>query len=178
MQSQSHPTPQPQYQPPVIPNQPYHQTIQTHTQTQMQQQPQRQQLYDSSLTLQSIETLIAPLGYKDNHRIARDVLGLIQNSNSLAFKIGTFVHSNGVSQNLLQLLGTTPIYFRGVCYNIPVAIWLVQQYPERPPICYVTPTKDMRIKVRISGKEEQRGGEKEARSKQQVFLINLFIFSV
>jgi ESCRT-I complex subunit TSG101 len=105
-----------------------------------------QQAYDSTVSLQSLESLIAPLRYVDKARVARDVLGLIRNSNSLTFKIGTLVHPNGSSETLLQLLGTTPIYYKGAAYNIPVNLWVVEQYPHRPPTCYVTPTKDMRIK--------------------------------
>jgi hypothetical protein len=41
-------------------------------------------------------------------------------------------------------------------YNIPVAIWLIKEYPQHPPIAYVVPTNDMLIKaskhVDISGR--------------------------
>lgn len=47
-------------------------------------------LYDSSVSLQSLEALLAPLRYADKGRVARDVLGLIRNSNSLAVKVGAF----------------------------------------------------------------------------------------
>lgn len=50
----------------------------------------QQQVYDSSTSLESLQTIIAPLRYADKVRVARDVHGLIQNSNSLAFKIGNF----------------------------------------------------------------------------------------
>src|SRR4051812_31460334 len=56
------------------------------------------------------------------------------------------VSPGGQSEPLLQMLGTTPIYYKGACYNIPVSIWVVAEYPHRPPSCFVTPTKDMRIK--------------------------------
>lgn len=33
-------------------------------------------------------------------------------------------------------------------YNCPVRIWFCLDYPKSPPICYVTPTRDMGIKPR------------------------------
>ncbi|RMZ52781.1 hypothetical protein APUTEX25_000900 [Auxenochlorella protothecoides] len=33
-----------------------------------------------------------------------------------------------------------------VKYNIPVAVWLPEQFPLAPPIVYVVPTPDMMIK--------------------------------
>lgn len=98
------------------------------------------------MTLSSIESMLAPLRYVDKARVSRDVLGLIRNSNSLQIKVQPFVHPNGTSDTLLSLTGTTPIYYKNACYNIPVTIWLGEQYPHRPPGCFVTPTRDMRIK--------------------------------
>lgn len=140
---------------------------------------------NASLTTQSIEAQIAGLRYVDKPRVARDVLGLIRNSNSLLIKIQPFgqkqrkatqerkrqqvddgpcsdsslscvrcplvfavcpVHANGTSETLLCLTGTTPIYYKNAQYNIPITLWLGDQYPHRPPSCFVTPTRDMRIK--------------------------------
>ena len=39
---------------------------------------------------------------------------------------------------------------QGVKYNIPVAIWLTEQYPQQAPLAYVVPTPDMIIKPRHS----------------------------
>lgn len=39
---------------------------------------------------------------------------------------------------------------QGVKYNIPVAIWLTEQYPQQAPLTYVVPTPDMIIKPRHS----------------------------
>ena len=32
-------------------------------------------------------------------------------------------------------------------YNISVRIWILREYPNLPPLCYVAPTKDMEISV-------------------------------
>jgi ubiquitin-protein ligase len=40
------------------------------------------------------------------------------------------------------------MYYQGSKYNIPVAVWLGEEYPRMPPIVYVEPTPDMIIKPR------------------------------
>lgn len=40
----------------------------------------------------------------------------------------------------------TPPQAQTVKYNIPVAVWLPEQFPLAPPIVYVVPTPDMMIK--------------------------------
>jgi ESCRT-I complex subunit TSG101 len=97
-------------------------------------------------TAVQLEALLAPLRYSDKARVARDVVALLRNTNSLQIKIGQFVHANGSSDTLLSLTGTIPIDYKGGTYNIPVTLWLGDAYPLRPPSCFVTPTRDMRIK--------------------------------
>ena len=48
---------------------------------------------------------------------------------------------------LLNLAGTIPILYKEQNYNIPIKMWLTQDYPEAPPFCYVIPTKDMELSV-------------------------------
>lgn len=56
------------------------------------------------------------------------------------------MHGDGRSETLLSLTGTIPIDYKNACYNIPITLWVGEAYPSRPPSCFVTPTKDMRIK--------------------------------
>lgn len=51
---------------------------------------------------------------------------------------------------LLLAEGTLPMYYQAHKYNIPVAIWLPEQYPLAAPMAYVVPTPDMVIKPRHS----------------------------
>ena len=44
-----------------------------------------------------------------------------------------------------MLKGLLPISFKGVQYNIPVCVWIPQQYPNAPPIPYVQPTPEMDV---------------------------------
>ena len=46
---------------------------------------------------------------------------------------------------MMKVAGLLPINFRGVQYNIPVCVWVPQQYPTMPPIPYVQPTPDMDV---------------------------------
>ena len=47
---------------------------------------------------------------------------------------------------MIKLTGTVPIYFSNVKYNIPVALWISERYPNQPPVAYVTPLDSMIIK--------------------------------
>jgi len=78
--------------------------------------------------------------------ISADTQNLLHQTNSLQAQIGKLVTNDGKESTLLQLTGTIPITYRGGSYNIPCTIWLVDGYPTLPPTCYVTPTKEMRIK--------------------------------
>lgn len=44
------------------------------------------------------------------------------------------------SARLLVAEGTVPMYYQGVKYNIPVALWLPERYPLQPPMmCVLLP---------------------------------------
>ncbi len=51
--------------------------------------------------------------------------------------------SGGPPQQLLCLVGTIPIVFNSVTYNIPIIAWVVDNYPYAPPVVYVNPTPDI-----------------------------------
>ncbi|KAF4526664.1 hypothetical protein B566_EDAN015663 [Ephemera danica] len=55
--------------------------------------------------------------------------------------------SNGTKKQLVSLIGTIPVRYKGNVYNIPICIWLMDTHPYNAPICYVQPTADMQIKV-------------------------------
>uniref|UniRef100_A0A6A7G8H7 Tumor susceptibility 101 n=1 Tax=Hirondellea gigas TaxID=1518452 RepID=A0A6A7G8H7_9CRUS len=94
----------------------------------------------------SVEDLLRPLSYKEKPLVQRAVDNCIFQVPSLRAEVSSFVSNTGAQSRLLHLIGTIPISFHGNRYNIPVTIWLDETYPARPPICYVTPTHDMRIK--------------------------------
>ena len=59
---------------------------------------------------------------------------------------------------MLCLHGLLPISYRGAAYNIPIALWIIRDYPRQPPIAYVVPTSDMLVRpskhVDVSGRCE------------------------
>ena len=46
---------------------------------------------------------------------------------------------------MMKVAGLLPIAFRGVTYNIPICVWVPQQYPTMPPTPFVQPTPDMDV---------------------------------
>ncbi|KAG6868378.1 hypothetical protein C0993_004024 [Termitomyces sp. T159_Od127] len=94
--------------------------------------------------------------YPNPDRVYADIDLLLPRYNTLRPKSDIFTYDDGRTQLLLCVHGLLPISFRGVSYNIPVAIWLTREYPNQPPIVYVVPTNDMLIRpgkyLDVSGK--------------------------
>lgn len=80
--------------------------------------------------------------------IKKDADPLLKDLISLQCRINELVYNDGRMSRLLEIFGTIPIYYKGAQYNIPVSVWVPENYPVTSPKCYVTPTKDMRIKER------------------------------
>ncbi|KAJ3022399.1 UNVERIFIED_CONTAM: hypothetical protein HDU68_009171 [Siphonaria sp. JEL0065] len=62
-------------------------------------------------------------------------------------KTDNFTFDSGETMALLAVHGTLPVSFRGVVYNIPVAVWLPLTYPRHPPLAFVTPTANMLVRA-------------------------------
>lgn len=78
--------------------------------------------------------------------VRRDINRAINSStSSLVLKVDSYFYNNGTSEELLCLYGTVTCQFRGNQYNIPIEIWLQQDYPKTPPLVYVKPTPEMYI---------------------------------
>ncbi|KAF9583852.1 hypothetical protein BGW38_008325 [Lunasporangiospora selenospora] len=95
--------------------------------------------------------------YQQRDRTYADVEAVLRLfHNFLVPKPETYTHDNGRSQLLLSLIGTIPIMYQSVTYNIPVAFWLPTSYPSVAPYVFVTPTALMLVKagkhVDISGR--------------------------
>ncbi|GAB5588959.1 Suppressor protein stp22 of temperature-sensitive alpha-factor receptor and arginine permease [Umbelopsis nana] len=88
--------------------------------------------------------------YRDPSRTFRDVDTALQMYGSLKPKMDTYTYDHGDTQLLLCLYGTTPITYRSSPYNIPVAIWIPNDYPLSPPIFYVKPTSNMLVRPGIN----------------------------
>ncbi|GAB5369650.1 hypothetical protein AAMO2058_001423300 [Amorphochlora amoebiformis] len=91
------------------------------------------------------ETKLGTCGYSNQGRVLADVRELLAQTRSLSAKVEPYVFNTGRTANLLSLAGTIPIHFKRKQYNIPVRLLVSTDYPNNPPIGYVTPTKAMRI---------------------------------
>eukprot|EP00899_Mesostigma_viride_P003778 jgi/Mesvir1/13400/Mv16487-RA.1 len=74
------------------------------------------------------------------------LLDAINDYPGLSISADTYTHNNGSSARLLLASGTIPMYYNGTRYNVPLSIWLTDDYPRRPPTVLVTPTSDMTIR--------------------------------
>lgn len=77
----------------------------------------------------------------------REVQNVLTQYKSLRHKCEKFVFNDGSSQDLFNLQGTIPVLYKGLVYNIPICIWLMDTHPNNAPMCYVKPTADMNIRV-------------------------------
>mmetsp|Transcript_154 Transcript_154/g.394 ORF Transcript_154/g.394 Transcript_154/m.394 type:complete len:409 (-) Transcript_154:246-1472(-) len=91
------------------------------------------------------ESSVGSCNYTQRARVIQDVREVLYQTRSLQARVEAYVFNDGKMANLVGLTGTIPIHYRRNQYNIPVKIWVTQDYPRSAPIAYVTPTKDMRI---------------------------------
>jgi len=91
------------------------------------------------------EGQLGACGYINKAKVQAEVKEVLYQTKSLQPVVEAFVFNDGKMTNLLTLKGTIPIYYKGHQYNIPVKLCITKEYPQKAPIAYVTPTKDMRI---------------------------------
>jgi len=95
-----------------------------------------------------VKSLIFHLTYVQKDKVDHEVSELIKHTSLNKISVEEFTHNTGVKQNLLKIVGTLPISHKGASYNIPITLWIPYHFPDQPPICFVTPTKNMAIKAR------------------------------
>ncbi|CAF1519356.1 unnamed protein product, partial [Didymodactylos carnosus] len=86
----------------------------------------------------------------NRQRIRNDITEVLERSlNNLSLKLSLYDFADGSSEELLCLVGTIEIEYKSKCawYNIPVELWIPQNYPYSAPMCYVKPTPNMYIKA-------------------------------
>ncbi|XP_065314114.1 tumor susceptibility gene 101 protein-like isoform X2 [Gordionus sp. m RMFG-2023] len=94
------------------------------------------------------DSLVDSLKYKHPDRVKKDLQILQNNYKDLSPMTGTYVFKNfyGNKRELIKLNGTIPILYKGKTYNIPIRMWVPENYPNTSPDCFVTPTPNMLIK--------------------------------
>ena len=93
-----------------------------------------------------LESAVVALRYPDPDRVVLDVSNLLWAVPSLAASTAVHVSSTGRENTLVVLRGTLPISYADSRYNIPVTFWIPLAYPSEPPVCYVSPTRNMAIR--------------------------------
>ena len=78
--------------------------------------------------------------YQNFSSASRDLSNAVRSYSSLRAKLGPLILNTGEEKQLVSLSGTFPITFRGATYNIPSEIFLMESYPNTPPIAYIRPT--------------------------------------
>mmetsp|Transcript_17560 Transcript_17560/g.30970 ORF Transcript_17560/g.30970 Transcript_17560/m.30970 type:complete len:468 (+) Transcript_17560:174-1577(+) len=78
-------------------------------------------------------------------RITKDVNEVISQCPTLKAQTDVHYSNDGRSSTLITLKGIIPIHYGGEQYNIPMQIWVADDYPLMPPLTYVTPTGNMTI---------------------------------
>uniref|UniRef100_A0A7N0TQA4 Uncharacterized protein n=1 Tax=Kalanchoe fedtschenkoi TaxID=63787 RepID=A0A7N0TQA4_KALFE len=109
--------------------------------------------HNPQLTQQFLSNVLSQRGpsslpySEDVKRLIRHhLLTLSEAIPSMQPRTATYTHNDGRTVNLLQACGTVPMDYMGVTYQIPIIIWLIENYPRHPPCVYVNPTRDMIIK--------------------------------
>jgi len=96
--------------------------------------------------VEQLEQIFKKLYSTNALRVKNDVYGLLQSMPTLMPKESSYISNDGSSLRMLVLDGTLPITFKGAVYHIPINIWLNNNYPLTPPLCYVVPTLNMSIR--------------------------------
>jgi len=86
-------------------------------------------------------------GYKHPDLTKKDIQTLLHHYKGLSPKGEKFIFNDGRERELLHLVGTIPVPYKGQNYNIPISITLLDTHPYHAPLAFVKPTPDMQIKV-------------------------------
>uniref|UniRef100_A0A3P9Q359 Zgc:123278 n=1 Tax=Poecilia reticulata TaxID=8081 RepID=A0A3P9Q359_POERE len=96
-----------------------------------------------------------PRAYLRKH-VAHQMYVSLTYFTNLVPEMAEYVYKDGTAKSLMSLTGTIPVVFSGKTYNIPICVWIQQNYPNSPPICYVKPTREMTV---VKGKYIASDGE-------------------
>jgi len=100
----------------------------------------------SESQLSSFLSSVQP-SYRHPDMTKRDVMALLHHYKGLTPKGEKFIFNDGRERELLHLIGTIPVPYKGQTYNIPISLTLLDTHPYHAPMAFVKPTADMQIKV-------------------------------
>ncbi|XP_023324452.1 tumor susceptibility gene 101 protein [Eurytemora carolleeae] len=95
----------------------------------------------------ALSAVLSKVKYRHADLTRRDCMNVMHHYRGLIPKQDKFTFNDGLQRDLITLSGTIPVPYKGLTYNIPVSVWLLDTHPYNAPLCYVKPTQDMQIKV-------------------------------
>lgn len=95
---------------------------------------------------QQIQQILQDCRYIQIPVAKADAANVISHYSDLKPNRELFSFNNGTQKYLLCLSGTVPVSYRGTVYNIPVAMYLLENHPMVAPFCYVKPTTTMQVR--------------------------------
>ena len=87
--------------------------------------------------------------YRDPARVNRDASTVLKSSIGSNLQPIVTLYANestGDTSTVLDLQGTIAIHYRGQTYQLLMDIYIIEQYPIKPPVCYVRLVPNMYIK--------------------------------
>lgn len=94
----------------------------------------------------AVSQAVAELPAQQPQVTAQHLNSCVSQFRELNPKVSKYVYDNGQEFKMICLSGTIPMPYKGNTYNIPVNIWIHNDYPNQAPIVLVTPTREMQIK--------------------------------
>lgn len=102
--------------------------------------------YQNSQSKQQIQQILQECRYMQIPAAKADATNVMSHYSDLKPNRELFSFNNGTQKYLLCLSGTIPVSYRGTVYNIPVAMYLLDNHPVAAPYCYVKPTATMQVR--------------------------------
>ncbi|KAI1733303.1 UEV domain-containing protein [Ditylenchus destructor] len=86
----------------------------------------------------------------------QDVQQALSTFTNLRPTVTNHAFPDGQTRLCCSLEGTIPVLYKGNTYNIPVALYLMDNHPYTGPFCYVRPTATMQVRVSNNVAEDGR----------------------
>ncbi|XP_075327272.1 tumor susceptibility gene 101 protein [Odontesthes bonariensis] len=83
-----------------------------------------------------------PKKYLRKH-VAHEIRVAITYFKNLVPVMDRYVYNDGTIKDMVCLTGTIPVLISDKTYNIPINVWIEENYPLVAPICFLIPTCEM-----------------------------------
>lgn len=94
---------------------------------------------------QQVQDLLGRVKSNFKDLAKRELVNLLEEKNTLKPTIENYTQQNGITSELFTLTGTIPVNYDCCTNDIPVKIYLDENYPYTPPVCYVKSNSNVQI---------------------------------